>query len=170
MLAAPPSPNVTVGTAEGATTTVASAADTGMNVASVRGPSDGVNAGGDATMAAGVAADESAVTADDAADGAVAVEPSGGSRKRRRARPHTQRGLHSGRSYTTGVLRPVRARERTMVRMADDVIPNGSAARAWSGEVRAGQMTQWPWRRKPYAPNVAFIPAPQPRSSLGWTL
>ena len=84
-------------------------------------------------------------------------------------RGHTKRGMHSGREYTTGVLRLVRARERAMVLMVHDVTSNDSTARAWSGEVRAGQTTQRPWRRnstkqgrggKSYAPNVTFIPAP----------
>ena len=41
-------------------------------------------------------------------------------------RGHTKRGMHSGREYTTGVLRPVRARERTMVLMV--VLQRGKGA------------------------------------------
>ena len=91
-LATPPSPDVNADATEGATASAAFAATASPDYA--LGSSD-----------ISVFSHESAVTADDAADGSTAVEPSGGSRKRRRARPHKSRDarrscVHDGRAPT----------------------------------------------------------------------
>ena len=78
------SPDVAGGSADGVTATADSAAGTGMDVASIRGLSDDVDAGGDVARATDITAGESVVTAGNTADDTHATGASPRRAKRKR--------------------------------------------------------------------------------------